>query len=533
VSSMQVTKEMQALAGLSVEQLVARIRADPKLRDMIKRATAHMIWVPQPGAQTRAFDCVADELFYGGSSGGGKTDLGLGLALTRHKRSLILRRLRTDAAKLANRVEAIVGHRNGFNGQALSWRFDDGRLIDFAGCEQESDKQRFKGTPHDLIFYDEGSDFVYSQYQFINGWNRSTDAKQRCRIIVASNPPTSPEGLWVLRHWAPWLDPMHPRPARPGDLRWFVVGESGEDIDVDGPGEYPIGGEMFAARSRTYIPAKLSDNIYQNTAAYRGVLASLPPELRAAYRDGSFQTGMQDDAYQVIPSAWIEAAQARWRPDGGMQAPMTAIAVDIAMGGTDWTVLAARRNGWYEPLVRKPGAETREGSDVAAMVVRARQDNCPVVIDCGGGWGAAAAAALERNGIQVEAYLGIGATIATVRDGGKLKFANRRAECWWRFREELNPDQPGGSAIALPPDASIRADLAAPRWELTPRGIKIEDKDEIKKRLGRSPDDGDAITMCLSEGARAAKRQLRQQMGGGRQERANTDNEHMKGLGRR
>jgi hypothetical protein len=29
-------------------------------------------------------------------------------------------------------------------------------------------------------------------------------------------------------------------------------------------------------------------------------------------------------------------------------------------------------------------------------------------------------------------------------------------------------DQPYGSAIALPGDASIKADLAAPRWELTP-----------------------------------------------------------------
>ena len=79
---------------------------------------------------------------------------------------------------------------------------------------------------------------------------------------------------------------------------------------------------------------------------------------------------------------------------------------------------------------------------------------------------------------------------------------------WWRFREELDADQEFGSVIALPPDASIKADLAAPRWELTARGVKI-DKEAIKKRLGRSPDDGDAIVMCLSEGARAAARQLR------------------------
>jgi hypothetical protein len=44
------------------------------------------------------------------------------------------------------------------------------------------------------------------------------------------------EGLWVIKHWAPWLDPLHPRPARPGELRWFTTGPDGEDIEVDGRG---------------------------------------------------------------------------------------------------------------------------------------------------------------------------------------------------------------------------------------------------------------------------------------------------------
>jgi hypothetical protein len=60
-----------------------------------------------------------------------------------------------------------------------------------------------------------------------------------------------------------------------------------------------------------------------------------------------------------------------------------------------------------------------------------------------------------------------------------------------------------------------------PAWELTARGIKIEDNDEIKKRLGRSPDDGDAIVMCLSEGAGAAARLLREQHREPRPERSN------------
>jgi hypothetical protein len=67
--------------------------------------------------------------------------------------------------------------------QLQRWRLGV-RQIDIAGCEQESDKQRFKGDPHDLIVFDEGTDFLESQYRFIIGWNRSTDPKQRCRVAA-------------------------------------------------------------------------------------------------------------------------------------------------------------------------------------------------------------------------------------------------------------------------------------------------------------------------------------------------------------
>jgi hypothetical protein len=241
----------------------------------------------------------------------------------------------------------------------------------------------------------------------------------------------------VIKHWAPWLDPLHPRPAKPGELRWFTTGEGGEDIEVDGPGPHLLRGEMIRARSRTFLPAALGDNPDLAETGYAAVLAGLPEELRRAYRDGDFAAGLRDHDFQVIPTAWIEAAQKRWNATPPLGS-MTAIGVDVAQGGSDQTVLAARHGGWYAPLERKPGMACREGGDVAAMVVRARRNNCPVVVDIGGGWGAEAVGALERNGIPVAPYRGLTPSIATSRDGG-LKFCNRRAEDWWRMREELDP----------------------------------------------------------------------------------------------
>jgi hypothetical protein len=66
---------------------------------------------------------------------------------------------------------------------------------------------------------------------------------------------------------------------------------------------------------------------------------------------------------------------------------------------------------------------------------------------------------------------------------------------------------------------------------LTLRGIRIEDKKEIRRRLGRSPDEGDAIVMCLSEGTRAAAAELRRTQRGERPERANVGYAHLKKQG--
>lgn len=470
--------------------------------------TSALVWVPNPGPQTEAYFCEADELFYGGQAGGGKSDLIVGLALTEHQRSLILRRVNKDILSLVDRTAEVLGTRQGYNGQDKVWR-TGGRSIEFGGCQLEGDKERYKGRPHDLKAFDEISDFTESQYTFIIGWNRSAAAGQRCRVVATGNPPTRPEGLWVLKRWAAWLDPKHPNPAKPGELRWYTTSDDGVEREVDGPGPHVIGGTSVFARSRTFIPARVSDNPDLMEAGYQAMLDALPPELRSAYRDGNFHAEIKDDDFQLIPTAWIKAAMERWTPEGWKNLAMTAMAVDPAGGGADAAEIACRYGGWYAPLVTIKGPETADGSVMAGRVVGHRRDSCPVIVDSGGGYGGAISQRLRDNSINAVAFNGANASIARTRDKAKLAFVNKRAEVWWRFREELNPDQQGGSVIALPPDDELKADLAAPHWELTARGIKIEAKEDIKKRIGRSPGKGDAVVMALTEGNAAIKREKR------------------------
>jgi len=470
-------------------------------------ASGHLAWIPNPGPQTQAYYCQADELFYGGSAGSGKSDLLLGLALNNHQRSLILRRVNKDVGELGERMTAIRGTNAGYNAQMRIARLA-GRIIELAGCEMETDKQRYKGRAHDLKGYDEIADFLESQYLFINQWCRSATSGQRSRIVVCGNPPTTAEGQWVVRRWAAWLDPNHPHPALSGELRWYLrIG--GEEVEVEGPGPHEIKGERkpILAMSRAFIRGTLDDNPELEATGYDSQLASAPEELRRAYRDGDFTVGLTDDDWQTIPTAWIEAAVQRWddRPPKGLA--MTAIGVDIAQGGSDQTVLACRYGGWYGPLIATPGKDTREGYQVSGLVVRHRRDRCPVIVDVGGGFGADALISMKDNGIAVLPFNGVNASVAKSRCK-QFGFRNKRAEAYWRFREALDPEQEGGSVIALPNDPLLKADLAAAHWQNTRNGILIEDKDDIRKRIGRSPDRADAVVMALSEGDRAVKREL-------------------------
>ena len=176
---------------------------------------------------------------------------------------------------------------------------------------------------------------------------------------------------------------------------------------------------------------------------------------------------------------------------------MTAMAFDPAGGGADAAELCFRHGGWYAPLVSVQGADTLDGAACAARIIARRRNAAPIVVDVGGGYGGAVTLRLKDNGIAHCGFNGANASTGRTIDG-QLRFANKRAEAWWRFREALDPNQEGGSAIALPPDPQLRADLAAPRYEVGPRGLLIESKDALRARLGRSPGKGDAVVMCLS-----------------------------------
>jgi hypothetical protein len=405
-----------------------------------------------PTPQAQALASPADELFYGGAAGGGKTDLLIGAALTQHKRAIIFRREFKQVKALEDRCREILGTRAGYSGQNHRWRLAGGRLLEFGACQHPGDETAYQGRPHDLKAFDEITHFLESQYRYLSTWLRTTAAGQRCRIIAAGNPPTTSDGDWVIRYWGPWLDDAHPRPARPGELRWYAA-LGGKDVEVEDGATFDWRGETIQPKSRTFIPSRVEDNPFLMETGYKATLQALPEPLRSQMLKGSFEAGREDDPWQVIPTDWVKAAQERWKNRDKPMRPMTTLGVDPARGGRDETVLIARHDDWFGEVIARPGSETPDGPSVAALAVATLRGGACVVVDVIG-IGSSVYDHLEGNGVPCMAFNG--AERSNGRDrSGSLGFFNKRAEWWWRMREALDPDY--GEPIALPPDSRWRA----------------------------------------------------------------------------
>lgn len=454
-------------------------------------------WLPVAGTpQLMAYLSEADILFFGGGAGGGKTDLLAGLAEEEHHRSIIFRREFPQLRGIIDRFTEIRGGTAGFNSQTGVWRLGDGRTLELASVPHEKNAWRFQGRPHDLKGFDEICHFTETQFRTIIGWNRTAKKGQRTRVVCTGNPPMQPEEEWVIRFWAPWLDPDHPNPAAPGELRWFVVID-GKDVEVDGPAPILHKGDELRPLSRTFIPARVDDNEFLMETGYKTTLQNLPEPLRTAMLKGVFGLQREDSRWQLIPTAWVDLAMERWKDTDRPEVPVTALGADIARGGKDKTVLAPRRGpNYFDQLIKVAGADTPDGPTAAALITQNRDPETVVNLDLIGVGGSAFDCLQGQDGVTVVAMVGSGSS--SVRDRtGQLGMVNKRAEWWWALREALDPDH--GIGLALPPDPELRADLAAPRWKLTPRGVQVEAKEDVIKRLGRSPDCGDAVAYGLAD----------------------------------
>ena len=189
----------------------------------------------------------------------------------------------------------------------------------------------------------------------------------------------------------------------------------------------------------------------------------------------------------VIPLEWVEAAIDRWRTRVAMPAA-EVVGVDVADEGRDDTVAAIRGGDVVVGLRRWGMGDTMLTAErVAALGVEVIVDSIGV--------GAGVLARLRQLLGPSKAVGFVASERSDRKDrSGEFGFINKRSAAWWNLRELLEPP----SEVALPDDAMLLGDLTAPRWREAAGGkVQVEGKDEIRKRLGRSTDAGDAVVMVF------------------------------------
>lgn len=500
----QLSAEAQQLLLLEYARRKLRERADPA------NQTAKY-WRPRSRPQKMALTSKADRLFYGGSAGGGKTDLLIGAATTQHKKSIIFRREFPQLTDVIIRAEEILeGTGAKYNQTRHIWKNIPGRrTLEFGAIQHEKHKINYRGRAHDFKGFDEITEFSRTQFEFVIAWTRSTIPGQRTRVICTGNPPSSTQGRWVVRYWSPWLDEDHPDyPARAGELRWFATID-GEDREVDSTNLFTYKGMAIKPHSRTFIPASLSDNPFLRDTDYASTVNSLPEPLRSQLLFGLFNVKGDENPWQVLPTAWVEASMRRWREQGGYTQRLSSIGFDVARGGRDRTSIALKYGNYFPPLHRVPGTTTHNGETAAREVLVALGLNpdawerasfygnesvqVPINIDVIG-IGASAYDIMVKTGFNIYPVNFSVPTTATDHST-TLKLLNLRAEAYWKLREAIDPGL--GGTLMLPDDNELKEELLAATWEVRPQGIKIEDKDAIKQRLGRSPDGADSVALAM------------------------------------
>lgn len=203
----------------------------------------------------------------------------------------------------------------------------------------------------------------------------------------------------------------------------------------------------------------------------------------------------------TVPWSWAHAC----RPEEQLEqlSPLRTpveLGVDVG-GGQDLTVIRERTG----PVAGRRWPVNTEDSEVIVdeILSAVRLSHATSVKVDFGGIGFGVVGSLRR---RCPSEVPWEVAIHGVQFGGGAKdpekYENVRAEMWWeaRLRSRDRAWHLGArdEDEQLLVDDRTMADLCEPRWFENKRNrIQVEDKDKIRKRLGRSPDDGDALVLAF------------------------------------
>jgi phage terminase large subunit len=293
---------------------------------------------------------------------------------------------------------------------------------------------------------------------------------------------------------------------------WGKLVQAGNPISLDGMLHFAA----VTARGQWYI-IRVTNDPDDPKRARRGDIEWARTQIRLYGRENPWV--MSYILGQFPPSSInsllgiedVTAAQARVLRPEDYSHMQKRIGADVARFGDDRTALFPRQGRRvFKPIVMR-GADTAQ---VSARLYAAKTAwGSELELVDAGAMGAGVIDQLRVAGVHVY----------PVHFGGKAiqyqRYANKRAEMWWDMAVAIKRD------VQLPVDVDgdLVGELCAPTYTFSKGVLLLEEKDQIKKRIGRSPDLGDALatTFALPDMTGQALEAVRELMQGHR--RAETE----------
>ena len=196
---------------------------------------------------------------------------------------------------------------------------------------------------------------------------------------------------------------------------------------------------------------------------------------------------LSQNDYKLINSNNVREAM---KPKMDSSTSPLVIGLDIARAGSDKSVFCFRRGRWCSQIHAIKGFDSVELADLATRYIKDYKPH-RMFLDLGN----------SGAGVyDILIHRGYGEVVKGINFGGKAiqsdRYKNKRAEMWDGINQWLKQDLP----VQLPQDDELFEELCGiERVRIAQDQLQLEDKEQFKKRVGRSPDKGDALALTFAE----------------------------------
>ena len=285
-----------------------------QIESLIQRVAGRQVaWEPQP-RQELMLMCPADETFFGGAKGGGKTDGALGAVLKQLRlardfnstaRMVFFRRSYNELDEVIQRTHEIFPALGGqWKAGEKTWVFHGYGRLKMRFLEKDIDVMRYQGHSYDLILMDELGNYATAFcYNHMLSCLRSPMGVPS-RMIGTGNPG-GPGQRWIKKR--------------------FIAGKIPDHIHLYTQKALLPNGKVYELKTtRCFIPSNVMDNRYwmENDPRYIARLAALPEHLRRAFLNGDWDVSIGQAFGEIcddhkckpflIPQDWIRFASLDW-----------------------------------------------------------------------------------------------------------------------------------------------------------------------------------------------------------------------------